>query len=309
MAPLFSPVNFSILAMLLLGIFILRTSIQVSPSVKGACILAVVKQCIWVKSPYQTTTGLKSTYGRPFQYLLQPLCHQMKTHRPRATNNSDLKGQITSPLQHYDQMKKHCRLAVNISDLLPNERQITGLKPLTYDKVPYHTRARVPYMSTKSLRSIQGRPLCRKYQLWVQITSNKTLLFILKDNVHIQSDWPHWGPAPEPLHKANPTTKDLTLTKTSQIKQLTTDTNYRDRIMSAICTDRTNRRRLGSRRNKTWKTASYRSDKLPHHTANKTISRRSLIWVHKNRAKTINFSSKMLCTRSYCLSHSGPTMG
>jgi hypothetical protein len=51
-----------------------------------------------VQSPYHNSTGLKPTYGRPF----------------------------VSPLQNYDQMKKHCLLAVNISDLLPNERQMTS---------------------------------------------------------------------------------------------------------------------------------------------------------------------------------------
>jgi hypothetical protein len=53
-------------SLLLLGIYFLF-SIKVSPSVTGACTLAVVKQCIWVKSPYQTTIGPKPfPHGRPF---------------------------------------------------------------------------------------------------------------------------------------------------------------------------------------------------------------------------------------------------
>ena len=90
-----------------------RTNIQISPSAKGESPLAVVKQCVWVKSPYQTKIELiPFPHGRQSQNFVQ-YTTQIISQFPTNSNLTNIMqtnttiSNLTNPkrdllLRHFD---------------------------------------------------------------------------------------------------------------------------------------------------------------------------------------------------------------
>ena len=127
--------------MLLLELYF-NTSIQVSPSVWGENPHIVVKQCIWVKSPYQTTNGL---IPQSIQNHTQ-LDHQIMT---QSNCSYPVNCNMTNEKQH--NTKKS-----NL--VLPHTRQIlddtySTPKPMYNNRISQRSLA-----LSRALKSPQGKP-------------------------------------------------------------------------------------------------------------------------------------------------------